>query len=76
MYLISIPIAFFMTEGTHMAFAELKDSAWSVRFTSYGINMFIFALLSYFVNNEGINLKTSICLLLSFTILSIQYFWK
>lgn len=76
MYVISLPIAYFMTTGTHMAFKELHDSAWSVRFSTYAVNMFIFTIMSYAINHEGITLKTAICLILAFSILGIQYFWK
>ncbi len=76
MYAISLPIAYFMTTGTHLAFTELKDSAWAVRFSSYALNMFIFAIMAYIINSEGISLKTSICLTLSVLILLIQFFWK
>ncbi len=75
-YAISVPIAFFMTQGTHIAFTEMKDSSWSVRFISFVINTFIFSFMSYVINHEGINIKTSICLGLSLFILGIQLFWK
>ncbi len=75
MYAISLPIAYFMTEGTHMIFKELHDSTWSVRFSTYAINMVIFTIMSYIINNEGINLKTGLCLALTFIILGIQFLW-
>ena len=76
MYVTSLPIAYFMTTGTHLAFSEFKNSAWSVRFATYVINIFVFTILSYVVNNEDITPKTMVCLVLTFIIILIQLYWK
>lgn len=76
MYVISLPIAYLLTKGTHITLDELHQSTWAVRFVSYVINSTIFAFMAYAVNNEGLNVKTTICLGLSLLILGIQFFWK
>lgn len=76
MYIMAFPISYFITEGTRLILIEYKNSAWTVRFISFSINMFIFTIMSYIINNEGINLKTLVCIVLSLIILLIQLFWK
>lgn len=76
MYIISLPITYFIVNGTNYALSEFGNSSWSVRFISYSINTFIFFLMSYFINHEGLSLKTLICLGLTFIILIIQFCWK
>lgn len=76
MYIVSLPIAYFITYGTKFLLVEFNESTWSIRFISFSINIFIFSLLSYYVNQEIITLKTTICLLLASLIVLIQLFWK
>jgi hypothetical protein len=76
MYIVALPISYFITEGTRLILIEYKDSTWAVRFISFSINMFIFTIMSYLINNEGINLKSLVCIGLTIIILLIQIFWK
>lgn len=76
MYCLSIPISYLLTNGTLKAYNYFQSSAWAVTFISFSINIIIFALMNYFINNETINLKNAICLLLCIIVISIQSFWK
>lgn len=49
---------------------------WPGRLIGFSIGIVVFTILSILLFGEGISLKTSLCLLLSITILVIQVFWK
>ena len=49
---------------------------WPSRLIGFGIGIIVFALMSFFLFNEAINLKTFVCLILACGILGIQLFWK
>jgi hypothetical protein len=76
MYCLTLPIAYLLTKGTMVAYSHFQSSAWAVTFISFAINIFIFALMNFFVNGEGINMKTGICLALCVSIICVQAFWK
>ena len=76
MYCLSVPVAYMLTKGTMMAYSYFQGSAWAVTFISFAVNIFIFALMNYFVNGEGINMKTGTCLMLCMAVICIQAFWK
>jgi hypothetical protein len=73
--LIGIPITYLFIWGAQHLYSEFS-SAWSVRLIQFSIGMFVVTLLTYFILNEGINLKNGICLFLSTLIVLIQSFWK
>lgn len=71
----AIPISLLAFYGTRIGYAHL-GSAWSVRLTAFGISYLVFPFMTYFYLNESpFNLKTVICILLSFAIICIQTFW-
>lgn len=73
-YTIAPLIAYFMVEGSRSGYVSMDS--WSVRLISFSINMVISALLTYFILNESLTVKNSICLILSFVIILIQILWK
>jgi hypothetical protein len=59
------------------SFVEHFDGElWPSRLIGFGIGIIVFALMSYFLFNETISLKTFLCLILACGILGIQIFWK
>lgn len=52
------------------------ESAWTVRLVQFSVGIFVVSILNSFLLGEGINLKTMVCLVLSFVIIFIQVFWK
>lgn len=76
MTLIGLPIGYFVIIASrHMV--ELWDGqTWPNRIIGFCLGVIVFSLMSWFILKEPVNLKTSVCLLLSFTILLIQLFWK
>ena len=72
----SIPTSFAFYYGWRYAVEAFDGSLWGARMFAFGIATIIFAILSYVFKGEGINLKTTVCLILSFAIILIQVLWK
>jgi len=49
---------------------------WPGRFLTFSIGIIVFAIFTYFLKGEGINLKTAVSLCLAITIIIIQVLWK
>ena len=49
---------------------------WPGRFASFGVGVVIFGILVYILNNEGINVKTMVSLILASGLIAIQVLWK
>ena len=49
---------------------------WPSRLIGFSIGTIIFTVLSHFLFDEAISLKTGLCIALSASILLIQLFWK
>ena len=49
---------------------------WPARLIPAAIGTFIFTILTWLVMKQGVDLKTGICIGLSFVILGIQIYWK
>tara|TARA_A200000159_G_scaffold160566_1_gene180915 strand:+ start:3721 stop:4077 length:357 start_codon:yes stop_codon:yes gene_type:complete len=72
----SVPTSFAFYYGWRYAVEYFGGSLWSARMFAFGLATIVFAGLSYAVKGEGINLKTAVCITLSFVIILIQMFWK
>jgi len=74
--LCGIPITYLFMEGTRLAVTGFQGEFWPGRFVSFVSGIVIFSAMTYFFRGESINLKTATCLLLAFSIILIQLFWK
>lgn len=74
-YLMAIPITYVFIQATKITSNEFS-SYWSARFMTQIAGVLTFIFLNYFIFNEGLNLKNTICLILTLCILMIQFFWK
>lgn len=75
-YLISIPITHFFILATDYTVLSMNGAIWGSRFVQFTTGIAIFSLFTWYVNGEGIDLKTGITLLLIIVITCIQIFWK
>jgi hypothetical protein len=73
---LGVPISFLFVYSVKYMVAHYDGEIWPSRLIGFSIGTIIFTVLSYFVFNEAINIKTTVCLLLSVLILAIQLFWK
>lgn len=72
----SIPISFFYLYATKYLVQGFGGIMWPSRFMSFGVGIVVFAILVYLLNNEGINTKTLVSLVLATSLIAVQVLWK
>ena len=73
--LTGIPITLMYYYSTKYG-VEGFGNSWSLRIVQFVMGITIFTLFNYFLLDEGIDKKNTICLGLCFIIVLIQAFWK
>ena len=73
--LFAIPIGYLFMKGVQNIY-DYYGEVWPAKIIGFCIGNVVFGVLTYFFLDEGINMKTAICLGLSFIIVIIQVFWK
>ncbi len=73
---MGVPISYIFIKATKLTVNYFDGTLWPSRFIGFSIGIFCFALMTWFFRDEGITLKTSVCLMLSLLIIVIQLFWK
>ena len=74
--LVSIPISWLFIKSVGYIVEYYNGELWPSRLVGFAIGVFIFSLMSSIIFKEPITYKTITCLLLAFSILMIQMFWK
>ena len=74
--LIGIPASILFIYATKWGVGAFDGLFWPPRFIGFAIGIIIYGLLVSYFFNQGLNLKTLVTLLLAFSILMIQMFWK
>ena len=72
----SVPISFFYLYATKYLVEGFGGAMWPTRFMSFGVGIIVFAFLVYWLNNEAVNTKTIVSLLIAVALLCVQVFWK
>ena len=80
------PLILSMVGGTAISYMFIKATAliagyydgalWPGRFIGFSMGITSFAFLTWYFLGEGINMKTTISLILAFALISVQLFWK
>ena len=70
-----VVISYLMINATKYGFMSLNGSLWSIQFVGFSLGLIVNTILNYYLMNEGINIKTTISIILAFCIITIQ-FWK
>lgn len=73
---MGVPIGMCYIYGTTYIVGSFSGQLWPSRLLGFATGIFSFTFLTYIFMGEGINLKTSIILLLATTIVLLQIFWK
>jgi len=76
MLLLGLPISYLFIKSVENIIIAYNGEIWPSRLIGFGIGIIVFYLMSYFMFNESITLKTFVCLFLSVCIILIQLFWK
>jgi hypothetical protein len=69
-------ISYLFILGTKYLALHFDGLLWPVRFIGFGSGMVVFSILTWYFMGEGISAKTIISLILSFSLVAIQIFWK
>ncbi len=72
----SIPISWLYLKSVGYFVESFSGEIWPSRLIGFGLGIVVFALMSYYLFNEAINLKTFVCIILACGILGIQIFWR
>jgi hypothetical protein len=73
---ISGPTTYLFLIGTKYSAEYFDGMLWPGRFIGFGLGMIAFASLTYFIMNEGMNMKTIISMALATILVAVQIFWK
>ena len=73
---MAIPISWLYIKSVEYFVHSFNGDIWPSRLIGFGIGIVVFALMSFFLFNEAINLKTAVSLTLAFALILIQLFWK
>ncbi len=69
-------ISYIFIKGTWLVAVHFEGALWPGRFIGQATGILIFAFMTWFFLNEGINMKTTISLILAAILIGIQIFWK
>lgn len=80
------PLILSVVGGTAISYMFIKATAfiatyydgalWPGRFIGFSMGITSFAFLTWYFLGEGINMKTSVSLVLAFALIAVQLFWK
>ena len=73
---IGVAISYFFIKGVGFIAEASNGEVWPSRIIPSATGTIIFAFMTWLLLNQGITLKTAVCLLLSFIVICIQIFWK
>ena len=73
---MGIPISYILIFGTRYIVDYYDGLLWPGRFIAFGSGIICFAFLTWYFLGEGITLKTIVSLLVAFSLIGIQLFWK
>ena len=69
-------ISYVFIKGTWMVAEYFDGQLWPGRFIGQASGIVIFAVMTWFFLNEGINTKTTVSLILALCLFGVQIFWK
>ena len=74
--IMGIPVGMGYIYGTTYIVSAFGGTLWPARIFGFVTGILSFSILTFIFMKEGINIKTSIILLLATTIVLLQVFWK
>jgi multidrug transporter EmrE-like cation transporter len=74
--LASVPLGWLYIKSVNYFIEGFGGQIWPSRLLGFSVGIIVFTLMSHYLFKEPLNLKNGICLLLGFTILMIQLFYK
>ena len=74
--LFGTSISYIFIMATKYLVAHFNGLIWPARLIGFGLGMVVFTVCAYIFMGESLNSKTIVSLILAFTIVCIQIFWK
>lgn len=68
--------SYIFIKATYYTYTYFDGMLWPGRFIGFASGILVFAFLTWFLMNEGINAKTVVSLGLATALLAVQIFWK
>jgi hypothetical protein len=68
-------VSYIFINGTYYMYQYFDQTIWPIKFVGFSTGMIVFALLTYFLHNEPMSLKTIVSLILATLLILIQIFW-
>lgn len=70
----AIPLTWLYIKSVEHLVSAFNGEIWPSRLIGFGTGIIVFALMSHFIFNEMISLKTLICLMLAICIILVQLY--
>lgn len=74
--LLGLPISWAFMKSVQNFIVAFHGETWPSRLVGFGIGVVVFSILSWLMFNEGLSLKTIVCLILALGIILVQVLWK
>lgn len=74
--LASVPLGWLYIKSVNYFIKGFGGQIWPSRLLGFSVGIIVFTLMSHYLFKEPLNVKNGICLLLGFSILMIQLFYK
>ena len=75
-FLMGPPASILFVMGVGLVSEGTGGAIWPTRFIPNSIGLLVFTLMTYFIFEQGLNMKNGICLGLSVLIIAIQVLWN
>jgi len=76
MVLIGVPLSYIYIKSVNLFVEGFGGQIWPSRLIGFALGIVVFTILSSVLFQEHLSTKNIICLLLAFTIVAVQLFWK
>mgnify|MGYP004269590947 FL=1 len=76
MYAMAIPLTYVFILATKYNVVGYGGSIWGARFVGFALGMLVYAIMIQIFFKEPFTTKIAVQLLLCFSILAVQAFWK
>ena len=73
---LAAPVTYLFIIGTKHCALHFDGMLWPGRFIGFAMGMIAFTVLTYWIMDEPVNIKTFISLVLATALVCIQIFWK
>lgn len=75
-FILGPPASILFVMGVGLVSEGTGGAIWPTRFIPNSIGLLVFTLMTYFIFEQGLDMKNGICLGLSVLIIAIQVLWR